>query len=439
MDVPGRPGGPRVLRPRPVLTRSRDESPAREPVAPKGRGLSCRGPSVGSGPEGRGVNFGRGPARSRTPDRGGPIGPVRYNGVAACRIVSSATVALAEDSAEAAVPAAAVHRARPTAVYAGGQIRASGGGPSNALTRRGTGTGRRSRRESAREHGGRPARPSRPSSPPGAGPPRPVPLPRPPTSPRRRRWRSSRDAGRDWPGPQAARRAGSGGGARPGGSARGRTGLRAPPGPDRRAGPWRPRCGRGGRAGRRRRTPRRAAPRSGRAGSPRRARSAWRRTRRWCHSVRQHRAPTAMSAGIAALPATSSCGTAARTSGSDQPSGSGLPGSCAVPTTMIRARHTRAAHGEDDAGHGQQPGRGARMEALLGETGDRPCRQRQNQRKEDEDAHRALVPRLLFGLVEQIAQQALVVRRQSRHEAGQNRFAVGFAVQDTLHPERGQP
>lgn len=31
MDVPGRPGGPRVLRPRPVLTRSLDDTPTREP------------------------------------------------------------------------------------------------------------------------------------------------------------------------------------------------------------------------------------------------------------------------------------------------------------------------------------------------------------------------------------------------------------------------
>ena len=43
---------------------------------------------------------------------------------------------------------------------------------------------------------------------------------------------------------------------------------------------------------------------------------------------------------MAGRPATSSYGTAARTSGSDQPSGSGLPGSWAVPTTISRPRHT---------------------------------------------------------------------------------------------------
>ncbi|CAM5246056.1 hypothetical protein SGLAM104S_01316 [Streptomyces glaucescens] len=44
--------------------------------------------------------------------------------------------------------------------------------------------------------------------------------------------------------------------------------------------------------------------------------------------------------GDGRFPAISSCGTAARTSGSDHPSGNGLPGSCAMPTTISRPRQT---------------------------------------------------------------------------------------------------
>lgn len=54
-----------------------------------------------------------------------------------------------------------------------------------------------------------------------------------------------------------------------------------------------------------------------------------------------HAVTAALSAGIATRPVTPSYGTASRASSSDQPSGSGLPGSCAVPTAGVPGRAAR--------------------------------------------------------------------------------------------------
>lgn len=140
--------------------------------------------------------------------------------------------------------------------------------------------------------------------------------------------------------------------------------------------------------------------------------------------MRPPAARTASSAGIAALPAISCRGTLARTSGSDQPSGSGLPGSWAVPTTISRARHTvlhSASTVETDVsstvavrGCSRCSASRAIGQAVSGRT-----------RQEDEDSH---VRSVVAGF-QQLAQQPLVALGQRGDEAGQHRVPVLLAVQ----------